>query len=184
MNRNASVSGAIRSNVRSVNVPTFIPPQTYQPEQGLRSILRKMQCNDMQVFTEAQIDLLIQLIYYPTDPPTPRNMLDSDDKQLIYDIGMACIEYTFDVVYQQLTSIVYFDKRSIVFDLPTMRKARNQTLQNSEIFRQKMEVGQGLECIRCKGHNTIFIDVQTRSGDEPMTTIVTCNDCGRKWRIG
>jgi transcription elongation factor S-II len=39
------------------------------------------------------------------------------------------------------------------------------------------------ECGRCKSKKTSYYQKQTRSADEPMTTFVTCNNCGKKWRF-
>ena len=38
------------------------------------------------------------------------------------------------------------------------------------------------KCENCGSRKTTFYQKQTRSADEPMTTFVTCCECGRKWR--
>lgn len=37
-------------------------------------------------------------------------------------------------------------------------------------------------CGRCKGNKTTYVQKQTRSSDEPMTTFVTCLKCGKRWK--
>ena len=37
-------------------------------------------------------------------------------------------------------------------------------------------------CTKCKSNKTSNEQVQTRSGDEPMTVFVTCLDCGNHWK--
>jgi len=37
-----------------------------------------------------------------------------------------------------------------------------------------------LRCSKCKSSKTDFIEVQTRSADEPMTIFITCRDCGSR----
>ena len=37
-------------------------------------------------------------------------------------------------------------------------------------------------CPRCKTKKTNYVQVQTRSADEPMTTFITCLECGKKWK--
>jgi transcription elongation factor S-II len=37
-------------------------------------------------------------------------------------------------------------------------------------------------CGRCKKNNCTYFQLQTRSADEPMTTFVTCIDCGQRWK--
>jgi len=38
------------------------------------------------------------------------------------------------------------------------------------------------KCMRCKKRETKYTQVQTRSADEPMTTFVTCINCGNNWK--
>lgn len=38
-------------------------------------------------------------------------------------------------------------------------------------------------CGRCKSKRTVYHQMQTRSADEPMTTFVTCLDCGKRWKV-
>tara|TARA_Y100000768_G_C23988865_1_gene690734 strand:+ start:3961 stop:4473 length:513 start_codon:yes stop_codon:yes gene_type:complete len=37
-------------------------------------------------------------------------------------------------------------------------------------------------CYKCKSKRCSFYQLQTRSADEPMTTFVTCLDCGTRWK--
>jgi transcription elongation factor S-II len=37
-------------------------------------------------------------------------------------------------------------------------------------------------CRKCKGNKCTYYQMQTRSADEPMTTFVTCIDCGCRWK--
>ena len=38
------------------------------------------------------------------------------------------------------------------------------------------------KCRKCHLNKTIHYQLQTRSADEPMTTFVTCINCGARWR--
>lgn len=38
------------------------------------------------------------------------------------------------------------------------------------------------KCPRCKKRKANYVEVQTRSADEPMTTFITCLECGKKWK--
>ena len=38
------------------------------------------------------------------------------------------------------------------------------------------------KCGKCKSIKTTYYQLQTRSADEPMTTYVTCMNCGSKWK--
>jgi transcription elongation factor S-II len=37
-------------------------------------------------------------------------------------------------------------------------------------------------CRKCKSNKCAYYQMQTRSADEPMTTFVTCLDCGSRWK--
>jgi transcription elongation factor S-II len=37
-------------------------------------------------------------------------------------------------------------------------------------------------CVKCHKRETKYCQVQTRSADEPMTTFVTCVNCGNHWK--
>ena len=38
------------------------------------------------------------------------------------------------------------------------------------------------ECRKCKSKRCSYYQLQTRSADEPMTTFVTCINCGNRWK--
>ncbi|UJR24405.1 hypothetical protein I4U23_005782 [Adineta vaga] len=39
-----------------------------------------------------------------------------------------------------------------------------------------------IKCERCKTNNCSYSELQTLSGDEPMTLFVYCRNCGHRWR--
>jgi hypothetical protein len=39
------------------------------------------------------------------------------------------------------------------------------------------------KCRKCGSKKTDYYQLQTRSADEPMTTYVTCNGCGNRWKF-
>jgi len=39
-----------------------------------------------------------------------------------------------------------------------------------------------ITCGKCKKKNISYYELQTRSADEPMTTIYTCLTCGNRWK--
>ncbi|KXS18190.1 hypothetical protein M427DRAFT_96347 [Gonapodya prolifera JEL478] len=38
------------------------------------------------------------------------------------------------------------------------------------------------QCPKCQHHRAYFMQIQTRSADEPMTTFYKCVKCGTQWR--
>ena len=39
------------------------------------------------------------------------------------------------------------------------------------------------KCFKCKKRVCTYYQLQTRSADEPMTTFITCLNCGNKWKF-
>ena len=39
------------------------------------------------------------------------------------------------------------------------------------------------KCWKCKSKKCTYYQLQTRSADEPMTTFVTCINCGKRWKM-
>ena len=46
----------------------------------------------------------------------------------------------------------------------------------------KSGASEEFKCRKCGKRETNYYQVQTRSADEPMTTFVTCLNCGNHWR--
>jgi transcription elongation factor S-II len=38
-------------------------------------------------------------------------------------------------------------------------------------------------CRRCHSKKTTYVQLQTRSADEPMTTFVSCLSCDNQWKM-
>jgi len=51
-----------------------------------------------------------------------------------------------------------------------------------ELRNVKRSAGQ-FPCGKCKSLDTAYFQMQTRSADEPMTTFVTCRNCGNRWKF-
>ena len=65
----------------------------------------------------------------------------------------------------------------------------NKLLEEKKIkdenkFSPKIEAStDDFTCFKCKSKKCTFYQLQTRSADEPMTTFVTCIDCGNRWKF-
>ena len=65
-----------------------------------------------------------------------------------------------------------------------------QELINSKIMRDK-NLGENndaaatdeFQCYKCKKRKCTYYQMQTRSADEPITTFVSCLNCGNQWRF-
>lgn len=70
-----------------------------------------------------------------------------------------------------------------------MRPSQWQTLIEKKKFKDESKYAPQLDantdnftCRRCKSKRCSYYQLQTRSADEPMTTFVTCIDCGNRWK--
>ena len=47
----------------------------------------------------------------------------------------------------------------------------------------KQKVSSEFTCRKCKSNDCSYYQMQTRSADEPMTTFITCQNCGNRWKF-
>jgi transcription elongation factor S-II len=70
-----------------------------------------------------------------------------------------------------------------------MRPDKWKELIEDKIKKDKNKFEQNVEastdtftCRKCKSNKCTYYQMQTRSADEPMTTFVTCIECGQRWK--
>ena len=57
-------------------------------------------------------------------------------------------------------------------------------IKDENKFTPKIEAStDDFTCSKCKSKKCTFYQLQTRSADEPMTTFVTCINCGNRWKF-
>ena len=62
-------------------------------------------------------------------------------------------------------------------------KLREKELRIENKFFPKIEAStDNFTCGKCKSTACTYYQLQTRSADEPMTTFVTCTNCGKRWK--
>ena len=63
--------------------------------------------------------------------------------------------------------------------IPIEKKIKRDTLR----YERKMEAATDtFTCRKCKSKECNYYQMQTRSADEPMTTFVSCINCGNRWK--
>ncbi|KAL0321750.1 UNVERIFIED_CONTAM: Transcription elongation factor TFIIS [Sesamum calycinum] len=62
-------------------------------------------------------------------------------------------------------------------------KLKQKAMFNSERAAAPKASTNEFTCGRCKKKETTYYQMQTRSADEPMTTFVTCVNCGNHWKF-
>jgi DNA-directed RNA polymerase subunit M/transcription elongation factor TFIIS len=127
---------------------------------------------------EKNVDIIEKNIYKIIN-----SLEDSSDKDSIYK----------DIIYQIIGDIV--NKKNIKDILQSIKDNKigwnHGSFENIK-FRQNeqdefivnpFEVEEGaLECKKCGSKRTFSYSKQVRSCDEPMTTFVTCIECGNRWK--
>ena len=56
-------------------------------------------------------------------------------------------------------------------------------MKDEDRYAPKLEAStDNFTCRKCKSNKCSYYQLQTRSADEPMTTFVTCINCGNRWK--
>ena len=55
--------------------------------------------------------------------------------------------------------------------------------RDKNIYDVQHKINSEFKCRRCKSNNCSYYQLQTRSADEPMTTFVSCQECGNRWKF-
>ena len=58
-------------------------------------------------------------------------------------------------------------------------KIKRDEMQKERIMHQTTDL---FTCYKCKQNKCTYFELQTRSADEPITTFITCLNCGNKWK--
>ena len=59
----------------------------------------------------------------------------------------------------------------------------NKKVRDQNMYNPKLDANtDNFTCRRCKSNRCSYYQLQTRSGDEPMTTFITCIECGNRWK--
>ena len=80
----------------------------------------------------------------------------------------------------ELAFMTHQDMRPDLWDeLIELKKIKDENK-----FSPKIEAStDDFTCSKCKSKKCTFYQLQTRSADEPMTTFVTCINCGNRWKF-
>ena len=105
-------------------------------------------------------------------------------RPLLYQIISQIYLFGFDSVYESLISKQFASIEEYFFHAsPSMNSSRQKAKVDNEIFRNKVEVVEGVfKCGKCGSRETVSTEKQMRSADEPMTIFVRCTQCGNKWK--
>jgi len=99
------------------------------------------------------------------------------------NIGLRNALFTGDLPVERLISMSYEELAN-----PELQQQRkNLSKYQTEARRGDRHLQEAtcsmFTCHKCHQNKTTYYQLQTRSADEPMTTFVTCCNCGNHWRF-
>lgn len=164
---------------------TQIQPQTVQHASFVNVLPSIVKEDGSPLVTQEQAITLTSLRFSNGEV-----VMEPSDKYFSYEIVNMLNKINYEVVYNFLSTdwIGVFGnipdiRRKILFDNPLLSSAKDKQLLDMEIFRRRIDVVEGgVKCKKCGSDNTISMEKQTRSADEPMTIMVTCQQCRHHWR--
>ena len=163
------------------------------PEQFRHNILGKL--NNMIDNTKICENLEKGIYNYTLDICEQRNLIkkwSNDYFIIIYIQKVKTILYNLenkdlynklvnkDIKAHELVFMTHQEMRPDLWDeLIELKKIKDENK-----FSPKIEAStDDFKCGKCKSKKCTFYQLQTRSADEPMTTFVTCIDCGNRWKF-
>ena len=153
--------------------------------QSLATILPTIPKSDgTPIVTYNQALVLTSLKFQQGDP-----ILTLEDRPFVYEIVNMIDKLGYDRVYNFLN--VDWEKivgpgagirKRIIFENPLLDPSKERMEMDMEIFRSRVDVSKGaVNCKRCGSEETLSVEKQTRSADEPMTVRVRCLQCDYVW---
>jgi DNA-directed RNA polymerase subunit M/transcription elongation factor TFIIS len=98
--------------------------------------------------------------------------------------GIAERLATGDLVDEELATYSADRLRPDGIYAKTLRASLDRVLESEWLAKQANEMTEGvLKCGKCKSMKTTYVQAQTRSADEPMTTFATCLNCNNRWKF-
>ena len=73
-------------------------------------------------------------------------------------------------------------KNKLGWNHKTFKTLKQKEEEQDAYTKEPFEVEEGVvQCIRCKSFKVYSVSVQTRSSDEPITTMAQCAQCRKEW---
>jgi len=83
------------------------------------------------------------------------------------------VEEVVNLTHEELANPEIQKARKDMVDAVLFERAETKPTATCDMF----------TCSKCKENKTTYFQLQTRSADEPMTTFVTCVNCGNRWKF-
>ena len=153
------INKILKSNSKSVNLEKSVYNYTIK-ESNIKKIIKKW---DNYYFVEIYLNRVKTVLINLDTSPYFHNLIMKSKKLNIKNISTLTHYEMNPDNWQKLIEI--------------KRERDKHKYENNQTFNSEFK------CNRCKTNNCSYYQLQTRSADEPMTTFVTCNDCGINWKF-
>jgi DNA-directed RNA polymerase subunit M/transcription elongation factor TFIIS len=107
----------------------------------------------------------------------------------IYTTRLRTINENLDLIIEQLNEcLISYDDLAFIThqEIKPDQWAsliKEKSVKDSNLFEDNSEAATDtFTCYKCRTKKCTFYQLQTRSADEPMTTFVTCINCGFRWK--
>ena len=173
------------TNISTMGPPITAPAIPHIKTQSISTILGSIQKSDGTPLVNNNQAISLGALKFKSGEP----VLSLTYRYFVYEVINMLNELDFVIVYNYLAADwekVFGSssslRKKILFMNPLMNPAREKLDLYMEIFRNRVDVSKGaINCKRCGAEETISIESQTRSADEPMTIRCTCLQCNYKW---
>ncbi len=153
----------IKNNKHSINLEKAVFNYSIKESKN-RKIVRKW---DNKYFVQIYLDRF-RSIYNNMNPKMTtfnKDLLNKFKKNKIQSKQLACM------THQEMNPKIWKE-------LIDAKIKRDKNLTQVDMSAATDE----FKCFKCQKRQCTYYQLQTRSADEPMTTFITCLNCGNRWK--
>lgn len=150
---------------------------------SLESMLLSLKKDNTPVVDRNQVLALLSLKFSNDEP-----ILTLEDRNFVYEIVNLLMKKGFDVTYNFLNQdwekevgLSYDTRKRILFRNPLYEEMELKFINDTNFYKNRIEVSAGEKCKKCGSIETISVEKQCRSGDEISSIRVTCLQCRHHW---
>lgn len=151
------------------------------PAQRVRSVKALMAFNGLEVERALALDRSLV-----TTHPTPA-LHTLGCKRLMFNLASNPALHALAPELLAHMSDEEMAKGTVVERVQQQERERHEAyvdmLKERQAAVERTHTESVMHCRKCASANLNFVQVQTRSADEPMTCFLTCNACGHRWRM-
>ena len=164
------------------------------PQQLRKKIVEKIQNILMQKDNNIPINLEKGIYNYSIKNATKKSIIKKWDNPFFVRMYIDRVRTVLYNIKEDRLKDVILSKKILAHEVAFMTHQEmkpekwEQLLQQKKIkqknrYEPEIQASTDTEkCRKCKSNKCSYYQLQTRSADEPMTTFVTCLNCGNRWK--